>query len=184
MPLRPTNSGCTVCVSVSLAAFKRLMPAEQEEHFVAGLLHDMGKIPLNKQFAEEYYQVWESAGRKPDPFYHWEDRLLGIDHCEVGSMIAQKWHLGSSLVESLSHHHDPDDCTEKNRDLVSAVSLANLIAIELKIGTAGDRFVDKGLLVDLSAKVGVDYSKLSNFQESVGKEIDRAKIFLEIALKG
>jgi hypothetical protein len=40
------------------------------------------------------------------------------------------------------------------------------------------------LLVDLSAKVGVDYSKLSNFQESVGKEIDRAKIFLEIAQKG
>ncbi len=175
---------CVGVVAKSLAAFNGLLPVVQEEYFVAGLLHDLGKIPLNKQFAEEYYQVWESAGRKQDPFYHWEDRLLGIDHCEVGSMIAQKWHLGSSLVESLSHHHDPDDCTEKNRDLVSAVSLANLIAIDLKIGTAGDRLVDKGLLVDLSAKVGVDYSKLSNFQESVGKEIDRAKIFLKIAQKG
>ena len=175
---------CVGVVAKSLAAFKGLMPAEQEEHFVAGLLHDMGKLPLDKQFTEEYYQVWESAGRKQEPFYLWEDRLLGIDHCKVGNMIAQKWHLGSSLVESLSHHHDPDDCAEKNRDLVSAISLANLIAIDLKIGTAGDRLVDKDLLVDLSDKVGVDFSELSNFQESVGKEIDRAKIFLKIAQKG
>jgi putative nucleotidyltransferase with HDIG domain len=171
-------------VAKSLAAFKGHLPAEQEKHFVAGLLHDLGKLPLNHQFFEEYFQIRESSDKDQDPFYLWEDRLLGIDHCKVGAMIAEKWRLGSSLVESLSHHHDPDDCSENNRDLVTAIALANLIAIDLNIGNAGDRLSDKALLADLTIKVGVDVSKLSNFHESVSQEIEKAKIFLEIAGKG
>jgi len=171
-------------VAKSLAAIKGLLPGEQEKYFVAGLLHDLGKLPLNKQFFEEYYQIRESADREQDPFYIWEERLLGIDHSMVGGLIAEKWRLGSSLFESLSHHHDPGGCSQNNLDLVTAISLANLIVIDLDIGNAGDRLCNQTLLSDLTTKVGADFSKLSNFQESVIEEIEKAKIFLEIARKG
>lgn len=168
-------------VAKSLAAAKGLSPAEQEEYFVAGLLHDLGKLPLNKQFPEEYFQVCLSSGKARNPFHLSEDKLLGIDHCKVGAMIAQKWRLGVSLAETLAHHHRLDDATENCRDLVSIISLANQIVIELKIGTAGDYVTDRAMLDQLTDKVGVDYGKLSDFHESVSGEIEKATIFLDIA---
>jgi len=170
-------------VAKSLAALKGLLPAEQEEYFVAGLLHDLGKLPLNKQFPEEYFRVCQSSGKEHDPFRLSEDRMLGIDHCKVGAMIARRWRLGVSLVETLSHHHQPDDSTENSRDLVSTISLANQIAIELKIGTAGDCTSDKAMLDQLTDRVGVDYGILSDFHQSVSGEIEKARIFLEIVQK-
>ena len=170
-------------VAKSLAAAKGLFPTEQEEYFVAGLLHDLGKLPLNKQFSEEYFQVCQSASKQSEPFYLSEDRRLGIDHCTVGAMIAKKWRLGESLVETLANHHHPDDCTENSQELVSTISLANQIAIELQIGTAGDCITDRAMLEQLTDKVGVDYGQLSDFHESVSGEIEKARIFLEIAQK-
>ena len=170
-------------IARSLAAAKALSPAEQEEYFVAGLLHDLGKLPLNKQFPEEYFKVCQSSDKERDPFHLSEDKLLGIDHCKVGAMIAQKWRLGVSLVETLTHHHHIEDSTENCRDLVSIISLANQIAIELKIGTAGDCVTDRAMLDQLTDKVGVDYGKLSEFHESVAAEIEKASIFLEIVQK-
>jgi len=167
-------------VAKSLAASKGLLPGEQEEYFVAGLLHDLGKLPLNKQFPDEYFQVCQSAGKGSDHFQHAEDRLLGIDHCKVGAMIARKWRLGVGLVETMLHHHQPDDATENSRDLVSTIALANQIAIELKIGTAGDLSSDRARLDLLTDNVGVDYRQLSDFNESITREIEKAKIFLEI----
>jgi HD-like signal output (HDOD) protein len=183
-----TNEFWLHCLGVgvaakSLAAAKGLSPAEQEEYFVAGLLHDLGKLPLNKQFPAEYFQVCQSADKQSEPFYISEDRRLGIDHCKVGEMIAQKWRLGDSLVEALTYHHHPDDCTENSRDLVSTISLANQIVIELKIGLAGDCITDSAMLEQLTAKVGVDYGLLSDFHESVAGEIEKATIFLEIVQK-
>ena len=170
-------------VAKSLAGFKGLLPGEQEEYFVAGLLHDLGKLPLNKQFPDEYFQVCQSAGKGSDPFQQAEDRLLGIDHCKVGAMIARKWRLGVGLVETMLHHHQPDDATEQSRDLVSTISLANQIAIKLKIGTAGDFISDRARLDLLTDNVGVDYRQLSDFNESITREIEKAKIFLEIVQK-
>ncbi len=170
-------------VAKLLAAVKGLSPAEQEEYFVAGLLHDLGKLPLNKQFSEVYFQVCQLAGNERDPFYLAEERLLGIDHCKVGAMIARRWRLGVSLIESLSHHHQPENCTENSRDLVTTISLANQIAIELQIGTSGDVISDRAVLDLLAGKVGVDYGKLSDFHESVSREIEKARIFLEIVEK-
>jgi hypothetical protein len=53
----------------------------------------------------------------------------------------------------------------------------------LKIGTAGDCISDPAMLDLLTGKVGVDYGKLSDFQGSVSREIEKARIFLEIVQK-
>jgi len=170
-------------VAKSLAAIKGLLPGVQEEYFVAGLLHDLGKLPLNKQFTKEYYQVCQSAVGQNEPFFLSEDRLLGIDHCKVGAMIARKWQLGESMIETLACHHHPDNCTANSLDMVSTVSLANQIVIEMQIGTAGDCMTNSALREELTAKVGVDDGQLSDLPETVSVEIEKAKIFLEIVQK-
>ena len=170
-------------VAKSLAAVRGLSPGEQEEYFVAGLLHDLGKLPLNKQFTKEYYQVYQSSASQAEPFFISEDRLLGIDHCRVGAMIADKWQLGGSMIETLSCHHSPDDCAAPSREMVATISLANQIAIELDIGTAGDCITDSTMFEELSSRLGIDDDKLSDLQQTVSADIEKAKIFLEIAQK-
>jgi putative nucleotidyltransferase with HDIG domain len=167
-------------VAKSLAVAMGHSPAEQEEYFVAGLLHDLGKLPLNNQFPEEYFHVCQSTGKAHLPFHLSEDRLLGIDHCRVGAMIARRWRLGVLLVETLAHHHRPEDATENTRNMVTTISLANQLAIELKIGTAGDCLSEKTKLAQLTDKVGVDYGELSDFHQFVSGEIEKARIFLDI----
>ena len=179
-----THSLCVGVVAKLLAAHKGEGAQGLESFFVAGLLHDLGKIPLNRQFPEEYYRVWETAGQDQDTLRHSEIKLLSIDHCAVGSMIAHKWRLGSALVEALSHHHDPDKCAEDARDFVYIVALANQFTNYLNIGSAGDTVTDNHLIDRLNSKVGVDWPKLLKLGDTVVSEIEKARIFLEIAQSG
>ena len=171
-------------VAKTLAAASGHAPAEQEEYFVAGLLHDLGKLPLNKQFPEEYFQVSQIAEKEKKPFFLGEDMILGLDHCRVGEMIAQKWRLGDGLIETLAHHHNPDGCNEVSRKLVTYVSLANQITLKMNIGEAGDCHDNNdSLQTQLQDTVGDAYENLAEFQETISSEIERAKIFLEILQK-
>ena len=179
-----THSLCVGVIAKYLAAVIGEKPQSLEAYFVAGLLHDLGKIPLNGRFPEEYHLAWETAEKDQDTLRDSEIKLLGIDHCAVGSMIAEKWRLGTTLVETLSHHHNPDDSSEVDRDFVFIVSLANQFANHLSIGSAGDCATDNQLIEYLIGRVGVNWTMLHESGETVLKEIDKAKIFLEIAQKG
>ena len=178
------HSLCVGVIAKSLAAVKGDTPQGLEAFFVAGLLHDLGKIPLTRQFPEEYHRAWETAKKDQDTLRHSEIQFLGMDHCTVGCLIAKKWHLGTTLVETLSHHHNPDDSSEVDRDFVFIVSLANQFANHLSIGSAGDCVSDNQLIEYLNGKVGVDWTMLHELGETVLDEIEKAKIFLEIAQKG
>jgi len=179
-----THSLCVGVIAKSLAASKGDTPQGLEAFFVAGLLHDLGKIPLNRLFPDEYHRAWETAEKDQDTLRHSETKLLGMDHCTVGCMIAKKWRLGSPLVETLSHHHNPADSSEIDRDFVFIVALANQFANHLSIGTAGDSVTDNELIEYLNGKVGVDWTILNELGQTVLNEIEKAKIFLEIAQRG
>ena len=168
-------------VAKSLAVLKEVPSSVHEEFFIAGLLHDLGKLPLQSQFPAEYYQAWDCARRQETQLYRNEISQLGLDHCAVGRMIAMRWRLGLALVDSLAHHHHPDASSEKNRDFVSMVSLANQWVNVFNIGNAGSQPADHAAIDALSSKIGVDWARLSNMRETVLCEIDKAKVFLEVA---
>ena len=179
-----THCLCVGVVAKLLAAAIGFSPTQREEFFVAGLLHDLGKVPLNTQFPQDYCRISEMTKTDQLALHQGEERFLGIDHGTVGNMIAKKWNLGMALKESLSHHHNLDAISADHRDFVFVVSLANQYTIQLNIGTAGDRYADAELISYLIEQVGVDWETLNDMRETVLSEIEKAKIFLEIAKKG
>jgi hypothetical protein len=66
---------------------------------------------------------------------------------------------------------------------VTTVAVANQITMELKIGEAGDCVNDGAMPVSLQDSIGVAHANLSEFNETIAGEIDKATIFLEIVQK-
>jgi putative nucleotidyltransferase with HDIG domain len=92
--------------------------------FIAGLLHDVGKVVLDQHFHEEFMACIELTKTMGLPLFEAERRLLGVDHAEVGAWLAMRWDLPGSLVEAIRCHHD-SDVDSVNRQLVACVRLAN-----------------------------------------------------------
>lgn len=163
-----------------LAKTKGVSLNEQEEFFVCGLLHDLGKIPLNHRFADEYFQALDMAKRSHWPVAHAESVVFGIDHGTIGSMIADKWRLSPEFIAALGCHHRPDESLPQHQQRVLIIALADIFAQLLdirscEVASGGSAFTEY-----LLKRVGVDWSTLHDMRDTVLAEIDRAKIFLEI----
>ena len=171
-------------VAKMLAGFTGVPIAGREEYFVAGLLHDIGKLPLHREFPDVYRRICESASEGRNALYRNEAKCLGIDHGTVGNLIGRKWHLGSKLLESLSYHHNPQHGEPHCREFVSIIALANQLALQLEIGNAGDHFVESAKVEILMANAGVTWTMLGDLQGTVTCEIERAKLFLEVVQNG
>lgn len=98
----------SVAVGACASALGRALPslnAASDKLFVAGLLHDIGRValaPLYDRFAEELFA--RAADAPPGPALELE--IFGIDHCEAGAMVIEQWKLPSDFTEPITHHHD------------------------------------------------------------------------------
>lgn len=103
---------------------------QRESVFVAGLLHDMGKLVLYNQLPNLSRRILEgtSNGSKSQESQITERELIGFDHADVGAELAHRWALPISLQESIAFHHDPDRA-EHNRIEVAIVHIANSLSV-------------------------------------------------------
>lgn len=167
-----------------LSIRKGLPAIEREEFFVAGLLHDLGKIPFNNRFADAYAQVLLGALKGRLPLSEQEHFSFGLDHGEVGGMIAEKWNLSAAMREGLLYHHHPELADPTARTLVGMVSLANFYVNRFAIGTAGDARPDEDLRDRLLGMTGFKNEEILALRSELLEEIEKAKVFLQVSGNG
>ena len=175
-----THSICTGVTAKALAVERDIPVTSREEYFVAGLLHDLGKIPLSNCFPSEYQQALDLADLQRCSLVRAEKMIFGFDHRLTGKMIAEKWQLNTSMVACLSHHHNPVAVPENKRDLVSTVAVANLYANLFEIGSAGDKHLEVSLVDEILAAGGLEWPRISALHDTVQAEIEKAQVFLQI----
>ncbi|HPI93102.1 MAG TPA: HDOD domain-containing protein [Deltaproteobacteria bacterium] len=105
--------------------------------FVAGLLHDIGKIILDQYFHKEFITAYDMSIEKDRPMYETELEVCGTNHMEVGFFIAQKWNLPSYLADVILWHHQPSQAS--SRDMAALISMANFLAKASQLSCGGDR---------------------------------------------
>ncbi|MFA5880997.1 MAG: HDOD domain-containing protein [Eubacteriales bacterium] len=128
------------CMSTALIArslAKKVNYELPDQAFIAGLLHDIGKIVLNTYMKESFHSVIEKVNKENIPFMDAEQQILGFDHAIVGSRVAEKWNLPQELVEAIASHHSPSRA-EINPKLTSLTHIADAASMAMGIGLGGD----------------------------------------------
>lgn len=95
-----------------------------ERLFVAGLLHDIGKLILCHRLPNEMREVANRIKHEDRPDFEIEREIFGFDHTEVGGELLKVWQMPKTLAEAVRYHHAPNEASEAIMD-VCLIHIAN-----------------------------------------------------------
>ncbi len=96
--------------------------------FISGMLHDVGKIILAKNFPKQYTKIQELTRYETNPLWKIEQETFGVSHAETGAYLLSLWHLPNPVIEAVAFHHQPTKCSHQMFSPLTAVHAANVLA--------------------------------------------------------
>jgi putative nucleotidyltransferase with HDIG domain len=111
-----------------------------DDVYVGGILHDMGKIIFSNVHPELLEKIKGFSTEKNIPASTFENLSAGMNHAELGAMIAEKWNFPEVLVGSIRYHHAPGDAPDDLKNIVDAVYIANMFCEYENGNVAFDQF--------------------------------------------
>ena len=108
-----------------------------DSDYVAGLVHDIGKIVMAWSFPEHFAEIHRQALPGLRPVIEIEHEVLGINHCELGALYLERHRLPELMIFTARYHHSPEPAPQFPHT-VAAVQLADLLLRSSKIGCSGD----------------------------------------------
>jgi putative nucleotidyltransferase with HDIG domain len=133
------HSLTTAAISKMLAERIRLSSTECSDCFVAGLLHDFGKVVFAEFMPDEFKLALEKSKEQQLPLHQTELEFIGLSHAQAGKMLAEKWELSDLLIDAIAHHHELEHSQNVLRDCVFA---ANQISKQMQFGDGGNPLVE------------------------------------------
>jgi len=140
------------CAAASKRVAALLRYPKTEEAFLAGLLHDIGKVVLNLKLPDQMLGIVQEVYNSPGKtgFRAVELRTLGFDHAQIGEQIARKWNFAKEIEETIGNHHHPQRA--KVAPVVCCiVHLANALCHKLEIGPTRNPDLDMKTVVSARA---------------------------------
>jgi putative nucleotidyltransferase with HDIG domain len=174
----------SLCVGVAakLLAKKRGIDTKfTEEYFTAGLLHDIGKIPLNAVLLKDYVSAVSAADKARKSLFSAENDTLRFNHCNSGALIVSAWKLEGAVGDAIVNHHNTLDYDGGYSDILYTIAVANQFASFSRIGFSGNCHPEP-----ISPQVWEALNTTREvfnheIEENVNSEIEKAEIFLRIS---
>ena len=144
-----------------------------EEAYLAGLLHDVGRLGLMAAAPQEYAVNFHA---RDDARLCWvEQRTLQITHAEAGAAIIERWQMDSFLADAVQYHHEPVARVAHAHPLIRIVMLAHLIS-------SAD--TDEKTLAEAGMLCGLEGADIEEIRAKAETKVARAAAALGIDLAG
>lgn len=158
--------------------------ANEEESFLAGLFHDIGKIIMNSLDKDKFQAVMQRCYNERISFEDAETSIYPFSHDEVGAYVIKKWNFPDALTNAILQHHkfkfsNHEDIYQVN--LTAVVGLADMFCLKLGIG---ERQPDETLDLDLSVfaqQLKLDRNRINMLLEMFKEAFDRDKTYFVIS---
>lgn len=144
--------------------------------FIAGLLHDFGKVVFAQFMPKEFRQALELSQWNESSLHLALREVIGVDHAAVGAMLVEKWRFPPDLIETVGHQYGPE---LKDTPMIACVFAANQISKKLSFGFGGNPYVEE-LPAEVAQRLG---GTLDQVIESLGDltgMFEEAKIFSKV----
>lgn len=125
------HSMATGMLAQKIAKAERADRNDQDEAYVAGMLHDIGKVMLASSFSDQYATAVTIATEKKMPMIEAEREVFGVSHAEVGAYLLGLWGLPISIVEAVALHNAPRCAGLKVFSPLAAVHAASVFENEI-----------------------------------------------------
>lgn len=144
-----------------------------EEAYLAGLLHDVGRLALLATAPKEY--ATNFLARDDEILCEIEERTLKITHQEAGAWLIERWNLDSFLSDSVLYHHEPATRLGNTHPLIRIVLLAHLLS---------DNDTEEPTVKAAASLCGIDTEDLTKIAAGASSQVNKAAEYLGIDLAG
>ena len=170
----------SIGVGVTARAIARnYLPSDSAEIFVAGLLHDIAKMILVQYMPQDFYDVLDFAEKNELPFFEAEQEILGVNHAEIGAMIAKRWKLPQKIGDIIYYHHSPALAPKKYIVHAAITDVADAVCHLSKIGNPNHRpnaAVSPQTVAIFDKDGSFDEKEIARLQENLFAEIEQNEV--------
>ncbi|MFO7748676.1 MAG: HDOD domain-containing protein [Desulfobacteraceae bacterium] len=146
--------------------------------FVIGILHDTGKIVLDQFFNEKFAAVLESLNTDTSQELHIKEKsIIGLDHCEVGAMLFQRWHFPENIVTPIKLHHSRERFDSPLGVEISILRIGNIIPQQVGMGSDGNAVPPEISGYDLE-NTGLSEKEIETLRQELMEKQEGIKAFL------
>ncbi|MFC1588399.1 HDOD domain-containing protein [Planctomycetota bacterium] len=151
--------------------------------FVAGLLHDIGKMVLDEYAPDDFDQALELAHVTQISIVQAERESFGLTHNEIGQSVLEKWQFPQAIQKAVLYHHNLTEAEIKvipeDRSLVKMVALADMIAKSMRFGYGGDDVISD-CPPEITSLFGLDLGIDDALIDQATADIEEFKVFLDL----
>ncbi|HBF50440.1 MAG TPA: histidine kinase [Massilia sp.] len=144
-----------------------------EEAYLAGLLHNVGRLALLATAPKEY--SFNFTALDDEDLCAVEQRTLQITHAEAGAWLVERWQLDSFLADAVLYHHESSERLESAHPLIRIVRLAHLMSAHPD---------DTAALAEGALLCGLEPDEVGDMLAAAARQVDKAAVHLGIDLAG
>lgn len=146
----------SMAVAITAQELGRFAHVSADYALVAGLLHDIGQLWMARFYPLEFQMVRSTLNFSERGIIEVERQYFGMDHCEVGGILAGLWALPKAVLAAVRHHHDPAPALSEK--LVDVTHIAEVFSNALDLTGREDNQVAY-LSEEACAAIGFDWAQ-------------------------
>ncbi len=129
------SMGCAVAAQI---ISNKVGGVDRKTVITAAILHDIGKVILDRFFTREYIKIFEAVKENGLSMVSAEEKVMGFNHADAGGWFCDELAFPSVLVSPISFHHNLENVDKEHERITSIVHIADNLCKRAQIGDGGD----------------------------------------------